>query len=103
MKAQLVETLPRGEDWIYEVKFDGVRALAIRRGKELELISRSHKDLSHKYGAVLPQLEKIRAREFVLDGEVVAVDAKGRSSFQLLQNYQTSPGSKPPCSTMCSI
>ncbi len=96
MKAQLVETLPRGEEWIYEIKFDGVRALAIKRGKELELISRSHKDLSHKYGVVLHQLEKMPAREFVLDGEVVAVDAEGRSSFQLLQNYQSAKGSKPP-------
>jgi len=96
MKAQLVEILPKGKEWIYEVKFDGVRALAIKRGRELELISRSHKDLSHKYGAVLAQLEKMPAKEFVLDGEVVAVDAEGRSSFQLLQNYHSATGTKPP-------
>jgi bifunctional non-homologous end joining protein LigD len=96
MKATLVANLPKGEEWIYEVKFDGVRALAIKRGNELELLSRANKDLSYKFGEVLKPLAKLVAKDFVLDGEVVAMDPAGRSSFQLLQNYQSTGEPKTP-------
>jgi bifunctional non-homologous end joining protein LigD len=96
MKALLVEELPKGTDWIYELKFDGVRALAIKRNREVELISRSGKDLGSKYHELLGPLKKLAPKEFVLDGEVVALDEQGRSSFQLLQSFQTSGIKKPP-------
>jgi bifunctional non-homologous end joining protein LigD len=95
MKALLVKTLPRGSDWIYELKFDGVRALAIRRKDEITLISRTAKDLGTKYHEVAEALPQLGAKEFVLDGEVVAMDEEGRSSFQLLQSYQIPDGPKP--------
>jgi bifunctional non-homologous end joining protein LigD len=96
MKALLVNKLPKGSDWIYELKFDGVRALAIKRNREIELISRSEKDLGSKYRELLEPLRKLPPKGFVLDGEVVALDEQGRSSFQLLQSFQMAGVKKPP-------
>ena len=95
MKALLVDRLPKGSDWLYEIKFDGVRALALKDGKSLSLISRSGKDLGQKYPSVLQDLKDLKPKQLVLDGEVVAVDEQGRSAFQLLQSYQTA-AAKPP-------
>jgi bifunctional non-homologous end joining protein LigD len=95
MKAQLVSQLPKGKEWLFEVKFDGVRALALKKATRPSLISRSGKDLGVKYSAILEAVSSIPVNEVVLDGEVVAVDATGRSAFQLLQSFQTT-GSEPP-------
>ncbi len=96
MKALLVKELPRGPEWIYEIKFDGVRALAIGDNGTMSLRSRADKDLAAKYTPVVKALEPLQPADVVLDGEVVAVDARGRSAFQLLQSYQTAAGPKPP-------
>jgi bifunctional non-homologous end joining protein LigD len=96
MKALLVNELPKGPDWLYEVKFDGVRALAIKNRQSIELISRSGKNLGGKYHEVLSGVKNLEAKQVVLDGEVVAVDSQGRSSFQLLQSYQTAGQPRPP-------
>jgi bifunctional non-homologous end joining protein LigD len=97
MKARLSETLPKGTQWLYELKFDGVRALGIRDGNDIQLLSRAAKDLSFKYPEIPDALRKLKTKKFVLDGEVVALDEQGRSSFQLLQNYGTTFGpSRPP-------
>jgi bifunctional non-homologous end joining protein LigD len=96
MKAQLVDSLPKGEEWLYEIKFDGVRALAIKNGRSMALISRSGKDFGGKYDRILTGLQDLAAEQVILDGEVVAVDTKGRSSFQLLQSYQSGGAEKPP-------
>jgi bifunctional non-homologous end joining protein LigD len=96
MKALLIEELPKGPDWIYELKFDGVRALAIKDNRDVKLVSRSGKDLGSKYHELLETLIKLPAKKAVLDGEIVALDEKGRSSFQLLQSYQMAGARKPP-------
>jgi bifunctional non-homologous end joining protein LigD len=96
MKALLVDELPKGAEWIYELKFDGVRALAIKDNGEIKLISRSGKDLGSKYDELLEPLKNLPAKQAVLDGEIVALDEKGRSSFQLLQSYQMAGVKKPP-------
>jgi bifunctional non-homologous end joining protein LigD len=85
MKPRLVETLPSGGDWCYELKFDGIRALAVKNGRQLQLISRNEKELSRRFPEIVRACEEIAAEEFVIDGEVVALDDQGRSSFQLLQ------------------
>lgn len=95
MKALLVDSLPRGDDWIYELKFDGVRALAAKDGSQVRLYSRNAKDLTVKYERVTAALEQLAARQAVLDGEIVALDPQGRSSFQLLQTYHMT-AKKPP-------
>jgi bifunctional non-homologous end joining protein LigD len=95
MKAVLVDTLPKGADWVYELKFDGVRALALKRGKNIELISRNEKDFTGKFPEVAEALRELPCKEALLDGEIVALDEKGRSSFQLLQARELS-GERPP-------
>ena len=95
MKALLVESLPKGPEWLYEIKFDGVRAVAIKDKDSVELISRSGKDLGQKYPAVLQALKELPVKQAVVDGEVVALDEQGRSAFQLLQSFHTA-GRKAP-------
>ena len=85
MKPRLVDAPPTHGDWLYELKFDGIRLLAIKNGKKIELISRNRNDLTQRFAELIDSLEALPAKEFVIDGEVVAVDDEGRSSFQLLQ------------------
>lgn len=96
MKCELVKELPKGQEWIYEIKFDGVRALTVKTKRTLSLISRSAKDLTEKYPPVVDALHDFPCSEAVLDGEIVAVDEQGRSSFQLLQDYHMPGHKKPP-------
>src|SRR5262249_37155111 len=96
MKALLTERLPRGPEWIYELKFDGVRALAIQKARDLKLFSRNEKDFTTKYSEVARALRSLPSREAVLDGEIVALDADGKSSFQRLQTANLPGESRPP-------
>jgi bifunctional non-homologous end joining protein LigD len=94
MMAKLVDHPPAG-DWLYEVKWDGYRAIGIKGGNDAILLSRNDKDLTGKFPEIAEALAKLHCREAILDGEIVALDAKGRSSFQLLQDYQLN-ASRPP-------
>jgi bifunctional non-homologous end joining protein LigD len=85
MKPRLVEQLPSGGNWSYELKFDGIRALAVKSSGRMQLISRNEKELNGRFPEIARACEQIAAEEFVIDGEVVALDEEGRSSFQLLQ------------------
>jgi bifunctional non-homologous end joining protein LigD len=87
MKAKLVTKPPPG-DWVYELKWDGYRAIGIRGGTRSILLSRNKKDLSEKFPDIAAALQKLKCRDAILDGEIVALDPQGRSSFQLLQDYQ---------------
>src|SRR5438128_674156 len=82
MKARLVEH-PLPGDWIYEIKLDGFRALAIKSGRDVQLLSRNNKELGGKFPEVVAAISKIKARDAVIDGEIVALEKSGRSSFQL--------------------
>lgn len=84
MKAKLAATAPKG-DWIYEIKFDGFRALALKGGSQVRLLSRNEKDLGGKFPEVMEAVLQLPAQDAIIDGEIVALDEKGRSSFQLLQ------------------
>jgi bifunctional non-homologous end joining protein LigD len=85
MLAKLTTALPEGEDWQYEVKLDGYRALAVKRGGTVQLLSRNGNVLAGRFPAVAAALATLDD-DTVLDGEVVAVDAQGRPSFALLQS-----------------
>jgi bifunctional non-homologous end joining protein LigD len=87
MNALPVENLPEG-DWLYEIKFDGYRALAFKDGKDVRLISRDKK--AFDYPQLLDAIKKLPAERVILDGEIAALDEKGRSSFQLLQMFKSS-------------
>ena len=92
MKALPVEKLPEG-DFLYEVKLDGYRAVAFKEGKEIRLISRNNNPLN--YPQLTDSLKLLPTDQVILDGEIVALDEKGRSSFQLLQNYKSSEQGVP--------
>ncbi len=95
MKAKLVEKPPATDDWVYELKFDGIRLIAIKADKGVSLLSRNENELSGRFPAIVEAIKNLPAREFVIDGEVVALDDDGRSSFQLLQALQME-GRKSP-------
>ena len=86
MTAKVVQQLPEGPEWIYEVKLDGYRAMLLKDGARVELRSRNDKDFSRTYPSVAAAARAIHADRALIDGEVVAVDAHGRPSFQALQN-----------------
>ncbi len=88
MKPKLVETAPTGGDWVYELKFDGIRVQAIKAGAKVKLISRNENDLTKRFAEVAAAIATLPCAECVIDGEVVALDAAGRSSFQLLQSRE---------------
>ncbi len=87
MKALLVEKLPEG-DFIYGVKLDGYRALSFKDGKKVRLVSRNNKPLN--YTQLQDALKLLPVDHVILDGEIVALDGEGRSSFQLLQVFKSS-------------
>ena len=95
MKARLVRELPRAGDWVYEIKFDGIRAIAVKDKDRVRLYSRLHNDLSGRFPEVARTVRDLRCERGVLDGEIVALDSEGRSSFQLLQSAHA-PGQWPP-------
>lgn len=84
MQARLVAEPPPGA-WLYEVKFDGYRCLADKKGSGVSLWSRTQQDLTSHFPEIAAAIASLRARQAVVDGEVVALDAQGHPSFQLLQ------------------
>src|SRR3954467_14121092 len=84
------DSLPSGEQWLYELKLDGYRALAFKRNGEVSLRSRNDNDFNERYPAVVKALGKLPDNT-VVDGEVVAFDQDGRPSFNALQNYGSAP------------
>lgn len=96
MLARLADSVPPGE-WLYEVKFDGFRAVAYKEGDALHLLSRTHHDLAPKFPEITEALQDLRTEEAIVDGEIVALDKDGRSSFQLLQAYELGQERPPLC------
>jgi bifunctional non-homologous end joining protein LigD len=74
-----------GADWLFELKYDGVRILAVRDDDQVNLFGRNGSNITHRYPEVKLALSKLPFDRFVLDGEIVALDNEGRPSFQLLQ------------------
>jgi bifunctional non-homologous end joining protein LigD len=74
MAARVVHTRPEGDEWMYEVKLDGYRALLLKDGKQVRLRSRNDKDLTATYPSIAAAALRLRAEQAVVDGEIVAVD-----------------------------
>ncbi|HYL78853.1 MAG TPA: DNA ligase D [Bryobacteraceae bacterium] len=85
MLATLTNHPPSGDQWLYEVKWDGVRALCFVEDQQLRILSRSQKRCDQQYPelSVLPHF--LKASSAILDGEIAVVDENGRSSFSLIQ------------------
>jgi bifunctional non-homologous end joining protein LigD len=83
--ATLVDTVPTGDRWLHEMKYDGYRLEVAVGGGEARAYTRSGLDWSEKFGGIVDQAAKLKVRSAVIDGEAVVMDAEGRSSFQALQ------------------
>ena len=83
------DRLPDGAQWMYELKLDGYRAIAVKSGGRIHLRSRNNKDFATKYPTIHAALAAL-PKETVVDGEVVAIDESGKPSFHALQNNGSS-------------
>ena len=73
------------DEWVYEIKWDGIRVLAVIENGATKLVSRSGRNITGEYPELKDLARNVRARNGILDGEIVVVDAEGRSDFQRLQ------------------
>src|ERR1041385_4013546 len=89
MECVEVARLPDGADWQYELKLDGYRTVAVKDRGEVSLFSRNGNSFNKQFPAVVDAVERLTAKRFVIDGEVVALDEQGRHSFELLQRSKT--------------
>jgi bifunctional non-homologous end joining protein LigD len=88
----LVDTVPEGDEWLHEQKFDGYRILAHREGRRVTLLSRRWKDWTEAFPSVVAAVAALPVQRAILDGEVAVVMPDGRTSFQALQNAFGRPG-----------
>ncbi|MDP9422109.1 MAG: ATP-dependent DNA ligase [Pseudomonadota bacterium] len=84
MEALLAEQLPDGTGWQYEPKWDGFRCIAVRNGGEVELWSKSGKPLGRYFPEIEAMLGRLKARRFVIDGELL-IASEGAIAFDALQ------------------
>ncbi|MCL7987128.1 DNA ligase D [Sphingobacterium sp. lm-10] len=90
MLATLASSVTDSDDWIFEQKLDGFRSIAHVSHKAVLLRSRNDKDFNQQFPSIVKDLQKTD-RTVILDGEIVAEDAKGKTRFQLLQNGEPLP------------
>jgi DNA ligase D-like protein (predicted ligase) len=88
MECLDVDVVSEGKEWLYEIKHDGYRAIAIKQNNEVQLLSRKGKLLS-QFPNLFPDLLKLSPKSFILDGEAVAIDGSGKQSFSILQNVRS--------------
>jgi bifunctional non-homologous end joining protein LigD len=86
MFATLAKDVPKGDDWIFEVKWDGYRAIADVQGGDATLTSRKGNDLTGRFESVAKAIARtVKTPDCVLDGEVCALDEEGRATFSAMQ------------------
>jgi len=90
--ATLVEKPPNGDEWLHELKFDGYRMLCHLNRKEVTFWSRNGKDWTERFPNVAKAVNGLGVSTAILDGEIVAIDKAGRTSFQKLQQSFGSTG-----------
>jgi bifunctional non-homologous end joining protein LigD len=95
MKATLVKEPPLRGTWHYELKFDGYRAMALKSGSVVQLLSRNEKDFAKRFPEIVDAVAALRVGDLIMDGEIVALDSEGRPSFRLLQAREAGPH-RPP-------
>ncbi len=90
--AKLVNKVPEGEDWLYELKYDGYRIMAFVESNTARLITRNGNDYTKRFRDIAYSLiEWAKGRAMVLDGEVAVTDESGKTDFHALQNYMKNP------------
>lgn len=84
--ATLTGSMPQGRDWVHEIKFDGYRGLAYIQDGNVSIYTRTGQDWTHKFRPLADKLAKLPVKTAILDGEILALNDKGASSFKTLQN-----------------
>lgn len=90
--ATLVDSVPAGDGWLFEMKYDGYRCLAAVDGEAVRLYTRNGLDWTEQFGAIVEPLQKLKLRAAIIDGEICAFDAKGRTDFTTLKTALTEGG-----------
>ena len=90
--ATLVDTVPAGRDWLFEMKYDGYRCLAAVAGDSVRLFTRNGLDWTEKFGALVEPLQKVKIGSALIDGEICAFDGKGRTDFSTLKHVLSDGG-----------
>lgn len=109
MLARSATRLPEGSGWAFEYKFDGYRAILYVDHGRWQLLSRRHSDYTSRVRELAPLASELAGRQVILDGELVALTAGGRLSFQALQvrigprGLVGSPQAAPPVSTLAYL
>jgi ATP-dependent DNA ligase len=89
MECLAVAKLPEGSQWLYEIKLDGYRAIAVKADDDVQLLSRRKKSFNRQFATVAAALAGL-PENTVVDGEIVALDDEGRPKFNLLQHSRSS-------------
>lgn len=84
--ATLVDSAPRDNNWLHEIKFDGYRLICFLRQNKVKVMTRNQNDWTHKVPAIVGALQALSLNSAILDGELVALDEESKSNFQILQN-----------------
>src|SRR5947199_8225364 len=82
------DKLPSGSEWLHEIKHDGFRIIARKKGAQVRLYSRPGNDLTRRFPLIVETLERLRSRSCIIDGEAVACDDNGVASFDLIRNHR---------------
>jgi len=83
---------PSGPEWLHEIKHDGYRMQLVKTGDRIRLFTRRGGDWTGRYPRVVHAAEKIRAKSFAVDGELVVADERGVASFELLHSCNCDAG-----------
>jgi bifunctional non-homologous end joining protein LigD len=90
--AKLVNTIPDGENWLYELKYDGYRMITYIENNKVRIYTRNGNDYTAKFQSIAASLlDWADSKSMVLDGEMTVVDSFGKTDFQALQNHMRNP------------
>ena len=87
MECALVPNVPDGPQWVYEIKLDGYRAIAVKSGNKLALFSRRRKSFNRQFAYIVEALGDL-PQGTVIDGEIVALGDSGHPNFNMLQSFR---------------
>lgn len=96
--AKLSSVIPKGKEWIYEIKYDGYRIVSYIDSNRVKLFSRNGNDYSKNFSDIASSLQSFfKGRQVVLDGEIAVIDENGKTDFSSLQNYVKNKTNKNLC------